>query len=320
MKKAVLLFFIAYIALLLPSTQAQDYNPLIRPNTYWDVMTPDGWGIYPCYYTNGMRYFFERDTLINDIEYQILRRYPMVSTNPNGYFCPPYAVGNGSHIVAFMREDIEKQQVFMYGKKGSDFEYDKEILLYDFSLETSDTLFFFPNSDDSFLSGLYITVYETEIIELANGETRKSMIMATTGYPTTHIEGIGNSLGLIFDEYFITDIYSQLTCVSENGIQLYGEDQCFNFLGIDEAFAYNNPIKLYPNPAKSDKIFTLTCNEPLRELAVYNLKGTLVQTIETVDSRQTYHITLNTGIKSGIYILKVQTTKNQSYHEKIILY
>lgn len=322
MRKLYCISTLVALCLAAIPTQAQDYNPLIRPNTYWDVMEPNPSPFfYPCPYLSGERYFFEGDTIIEEIEYQILHQNLMVSTNPNGYFCPPYAVnGNYSYIRTFMRENIEKQQVFMH---GSIYSSNEEMLLYDFSLQTGDTLFFFANSDDPDLSELYAIVDETETIELANGEKRKSMSLYASdfGGHYTHIEGVGNNLGLAFTEYFLLlTIYPELTCVSENGIQLYGMNQCFNFLDIDEIFSSNNHIRLYPNPIKSDGTFTLICNEQLKELAIYDLKGTIVQTIETTNSQQTHRITLDAGTNSGIYILKIQTKKNQIYHEKIVLY
>ena len=140
MKKIFFTIFVCGILAFIPDkAKAQDYHTLIRPNVYWDVMMLDAWQVYPCQYFHGDRYFFRGDTTIQDIQYQILRKYSIVSQNTNGHFCPPYAVnGNSSSIAAFMREDVEKQQVFMYYPHYSN---QKEILLYDFSLKKGDTLF-----------------------------------------------------------------------------------------------------------------------------------------------------------------------------------
>ncbi|MDR0969621.1 MAG: T9SS type A sorting domain-containing protein [Lentimicrobiaceae bacterium] len=89
-------------------------------------------------------------------------------------------------------------------------------------------------------------------------------------------------------------------------------------VGMEEQLTVQD-IRLHPNPAKSDGQLTLACGEPLKNIAIYDLRGALVKTIEIAD--QTLHLTLDTAkLRSGIYILQAQTTKNQIYHEKIILY
>jgi hypothetical protein len=107
---------------------AQQYHPLIRPDTYWDVFNTDGSQL--CWYSGGDRHFFEGDTIILGTSYKILRAYEIIHVNP-GPFCPPYAVDpNLTSETFFMREDTaDKKVYFFYSNENAD------VLLYDFSLD-----------------------------------------------------------------------------------------------------------------------------------------------------------------------------------------
>jgi PKD repeat protein len=62
-------------------------------------------------------------------------------------------------------------------------------------------------------------------------------------------------------------------------------------------------VKIYPNPNKGN--FTVTVEDPKSDIAiaVYNLLGELVKTVETTSLKSTYSIDLN--VANGVYLVKV---------------
>jgi hypothetical protein len=62
-------------------------------------------------------------------------------------------------------------------------------------------------------------------------------------------------------------------------------------------------VKVYPNPNKGN--FTVTVEDPKSDIsiAVYNLLGEIVKTIETNSLKSTYSIDMN--VSNGIYLVKV---------------
>ncbi|MDR0969301.1 MAG: T9SS type A sorting domain-containing protein [Lentimicrobiaceae bacterium] len=322
MKKVIFAVFLLCSSLLKNGTvHAQEaYHPFIEGNKHWDEVYYGQKPVSaPCSsvsQTDGYRYFFEGDTIIQGIVYQILRAHLVVSLSPDGYYCPPFAVDESrSYIKAFMREDVEKQQVFHYIDE-------REEILYDFSLQEGDFL-------DCYDIGGYkrLEVTLVDSVELLNGEKRKRLLLAYGGYSEFyHIEGIGNIFGPTYTAYGVVDYDVFLKCFVQDNEFLYNGGwegtTCFEVLNTNEN-TVQKKIRVYPNPAKSDGQLTLVCNQPLKNIAIYDLRGALVQTIEIADLnfQQIHHITLNANkLTVGIYILQVQTTKNQIHHEKVILY
>jgi len=307
MKIKYLLIILLANSLLQPSLKAQDYHPLIRSNTYWDVMTASSWE--PCLFVSGGRYFFEGDTVLDGLHYSIVREFQILSFGTGG-FCPPYAVdGSISVITHFMREDTIAKKVFIYD------EWFGDVLLYDFSLDVNDTL----------ISPIMppLVVDSIGYVTLLNGEQRKifHFYFSDHGY---YIESIGGSSGLfnILPKPF--DIFDLPGCVLDNGDWLFNfgdiwGTECYLYVGINEHRKSDRAI-IYPNPVKSGGYITLKVKDVISMLTIIDIHGRRVEEIDVTTSNpfNEYIISIN-NFKKGIYFIELQTIKNHNYYEKIII-
>ncbi len=312
MKTKFLLIILLAYSFLQPELKAQVYHPLIRSNTYWDVMYANSFS--PCYFVSGGRYFFEGDTLLNGLQYSILKAFPIISFGA-GDFCPPYLVdGSIANITHFMREDTIAKKVFMYYEGLGD------ALLYDFSLEVNDTL----------ISPIMVTLIVDSIgyVTLMNGEQRRIFYFcyADFRYPYgyRYIEGIGGSSGLFNHLVQPFDLYYLAGCVLDNGVWMYnfGESwgtECYLFVGVNENRKSDRTI-IYPNPVKSGGYITLKAKDVIHMLTITDIHGRRVKEIDvrTPNSFNEYVISIN-NLKNGIYFIEYQTIKNHNYYEKLII-
>lgn len=308
MKIKYLLIILLANNLIQPSLNAQEYQPLIRSNTYWDVMTASSWE--PCLFVSGGRYFFEGDTILDGLHYNIVRAFQIISFGTGG-FCPPYAVdGSISVITHFMREDTIAKKVFIYD------EWFGDVLLYDFSLEVNDTLF------SPIMPPLVVD--SIGYVTLLNGEQRKIFHFYFHQHEY-YIESIGGSSGLfnILPKPF--DIADIPGCVLDNGISLidwgnpYGID-CYPYVGINDLQKSDKAI-IYPNPAKSGGYIKLKAKDVIYILTIIDIHG---QRVEEIDVRKSNpfneHIISINNLKRGVYFIELQTINNQNYYEKVIIY
>lgn len=195
---------------------SQNYHPLIRSNTYWDVMIGHEW--LPCMFFSGERCFFEGDTILDGLHYNIVRANPILSFGAGG-FCPPYEVdGDSSYITAFMREDTIAKKVFIYE------EWCGDALLYDFSLDVNDTLLTVFSSP--------LVVDSIRYVNLLNGEERKIFYFSGCNWMDLYyIEGIGGSTGLCYPLSIMIDYYIVAGCVVENNNPLLNLGQKWGIAG-----------------------------------------------------------------------------------------
>ncbi len=217
------------------ASYGQVYHPLVRTNTFWDILQGDGSQI--CSLSGGNQYFFQGDdTLIMGQTYQIIRGYPIVNVNP-GPYCPPFAVdGSVSTIWAFMREDTTAKKVFVFDQGNN-----SDALLYDFTLIAGDTL-------NSYYAGLGQTLVVDSVGDtvLLDGAIRKIVYLNNGEF---YIESIGSSQGLCSPIILGTGVWGIHACVSENDIQLWGT-QCYGYLGVSEMFA-DSAFSVFPNPTQN---------------------------------------------------------------------
>lgn len=238
----------------------QTYYPLIRPNKIWNVQHGDGSQI--CSLSGGDQYFFQSDTTILGLQYEIIRSYPIVNTIA-GPYCPPFAVDNNiPSIKAFMREDTIAKKVYVYDQSNN-----ADALLYDFNLIAGDTL-------SSFYAGLGtpLVVDSVSTTTLLNGAVRKIFYLDNSEF---YVESIGGSQGLWFPIMQGIGYWEVPTCVSENNIQLWG-NQCYGTLGIEET-SENKFLQVFPNP--SQEFLQIKCSIPSKAtFTVFDLTGRIIMT------------------------------------------
>ena len=262
------------MSLSLHQVSAQTYHPLIRPNTYWDVMEADATQI--CGYSSGHRFFFQGDSTINGLQYQILQAYDIVSFVPF-HFCHPYYVdGSSFYPFRFMREDTALKKVFIYDTWNN-----AEYLQYDFSVNVGDTL-------DS-LYGLgfqQFVITSIDTVILSNGQLRKRFNNANNSWGNWwgggfYSESIGGNQGIGFPLLSpIFDYSEEPGCIVENNATIYGTAlgfTCLGFVGLMENSSIYHGLSISYNPSSQ----TTTITAPSLKgknylLRVFDLMGNLV--------------------------------------------
>jgi hypothetical protein len=88
-------------------------------------------------------------------------------------------------------------------------------------------------------------------------------------------------------------------------------------IGINEHKSTNNQINFFPNP--SNEYINIQSNLVFKSFAIVSNDGKLIKSGAMQPSlNKTYSIPLN-KLQSGFYNLILTNTKNQTYHEKIII-
>jgi len=83
----------------------------------------------------------------------------------------------------------------------------------------------------------------------------------------------------------------------------------------DSQILTNNLFKVYPNP--SNGIFTIESALEIQEIELVNAMGQTILNVAAIQS-ETYPLDIQ-NFKEGIYLLKVSTTENKLFYEKLIL-
>ena len=83
----------------------------------------------------------------------------------------------------------------------------------------------------------------------------------------------------------------------------------------DSQILTNNLFKVYPNP--SNGIFTIESALEIQEIELVNAMGQTILNVAAIQS-ETYLLDIQ-NFKEGIYLLKVSTTENKLFYEKLIL-
>lgn len=290
MKRVVLYIILGFSFL---SANSQTYHKLIRPNVYWDVASYSG--TLFCYYGIIRTEFVEGDTLIEGHYYRFANDYGFIGVPaPDGSICPPYVVDTIPYKYAILREDTIERKVFIYSEDY----IPHDQLLYDFSLNTGDTLF-------SQYAGLgsYFVIDTVKDTILENGEIRKVFCLDPSCW-MNYIESIGGWQGLSNPLVMGLGFGWDLLCVKENDDNLWGNSCNYYFVGIKEG--YNKKVEMFPNPT-TDQI-TIQCpttSSPF-SLTILNSFGQVKHNQLSKDN--SIKISLS-HLPSGIYLAIIKNSK-----------
>lgn len=274
------------------------YVPFPTENAQWSVANE--------------KYALYGDTIIDEIKYGKIYKQTSDSLfefdiNKAEYFCA-------------IRNDVENKRVYGIYKEelpichwgyGLEPASEKEMLLYDFSVNVGDTVTVV-NFDEAELAGyisyvkfvreevLSIYIFDgnggyeflhlnnnDSIVKLTNNEQRKRILMRGINDPIDQywIEGIGSSDGPFVHNFFDFLEYSpkRLLCYSENDEYLYLQEEfdidansdCFNPRKIIVDITENNldtNIQIYPNPTEGIVNIEDISNTEYT-IVIYNTKG-----------------------------------------------
>ncbi len=279
-----------FITLFAFNTYAQDYEyiPLVKPGIQiWTTTVA----------TEGYRHYnrfalTEEDTLIEGDTYKKLYQFQDSVFNPLT-----------AEFIGGLRENSLKQ-VFYKEKVSYNYEGWVTSLICDFSLSVGDT--FALNFSD-----YYVKVIAIDTVEI-NNILRKEISIGIDlgGYEYfKFIEGIGNNLGLLFDNImrFITGGgHGKLLCYEHNGELQYMADDitdCSNpYSSLYGISIEDNSITLYPNPTNNE--ISISSESLINSIEIYNSLGQKVYT-ETINSKEkTIDVS---SLPSGVYVLGAKT-------------
>jgi hypothetical protein len=240
---------------------------------------------------------FQADTLINDLEYKKVMQSDD-SLHSNWY------------VKGFIREDVTSQKVYLY-----DVYNQVDILLYDFSLETGDSIL---AGDGESYAKVDTVIYKP----FGNSTDTLKQICFDSGCNTRWIEGIGSLWGVMegLNAFFITGEISKLVCYYDNDNLVYHNPEfetCFPVSTSVSILKFGNKknIKIFPNPA-SDKITIHSLRSRIFEVEIYDLTGTCLYQNLNVGSNR---VELKTDkLSKGMYVLKVRDEREKISQKMVI--
>jgi hypothetical protein len=209
----------SYLLFIITATAfCQNYYPIPESNVTWQRY--QFFTSIPCISNGDYINYFDGDTSVGNISY-----LKVFEEGMNVTWCTNNGVMDTSifakHYLGAFRQDVTAQKAFFIAEGDLN-----ESLLYDFTLETGDTLPY------NMIASEVAVIEKTDSV-IVDGTYRKRMLFlqaynACGGDTIAIIEGIGNTRGFIYPTMFPCSFYTVLTCVSINGVQIFGDaDSCF---------------------------------------------------------------------------------------------
>lgn len=300
MKKHALVIILVFVAGFL---SAQAYEPLIDTTKQWNflyhVESGECKGNNDILYDYTIAQRFGGDTIINGLKYNKLENCTNDSTYKNWKFYN-YCI----------REVVDSQKVYINEHWGT------ETLLYDFSLEKGDSLYFI---------GVPVLIDSVAIKFIANKNRKVQYItcyMDNTGFEL--IEGVGTKFGL-YEHYdwFMGRTGSfptyNLLCFSKNSELLYKNgESCFlynDYTNISNKLS-KKEFSIFPNPV-SERI-TIINNSQINDviISISTVEGRLVLREKMIDTQMDF---LVNQLIDGLYFFTISRNNEIINQEKIIV-
>jgi hypothetical protein len=289
-------------------SQDDEYHPLIRPGLEWNVTEYANFDyIFPF---GKRKYFFGEDTLIGNHVYTKILYHPYVTEYDEFGFPGPWLISGNTIIESwlYIREDVDERKVYLYDSDNDG----TEGLIYDFSLNTGDTL----NYDYPSWGAVEIEVISIESVQLVNGEERK--IFYFDGIDP-YIEGLGGvEQGLQFPLLGnLSGGAYNAGCISENGDVLWGapaSSSCGLYLSTADK-QHNTDISIYPNPVLNVLTIEVLDNYEKYRIAIIDLQGRELFSQVAIGFRQEVDIS---EFPSGVYLLVVSNGNGVSIQKKLV--
>lgn len=143
---------------------------------------------------------------------------------------------------------------------------------------------------------------------------------AIKSYSTLWIEDVGRIGFFPYNISGATGAISYLLCFSEDGQMVYQNPQyntCFFYTSTESIFNPVKDFKVFPNPVYGELLIEGDFRKEKLVLELYSGKGELVKTECMEGSGNSYRIDIKT-LKSGIYFLRVHSTKVKYLEEVIV--
>lgn len=223
----------------------------------------------------------------------------------NQNYIEVYSVGlGGPYVVGAIRDDTLQKKVYFH-------DFSDEIVLYDFSLNVGDTIFYDEPLD------YYKTVEDISFVNI-NGQQRKMFHLLNSLYSFNDywIEGIGSvyRYGLLYPltpDIVMDGSTPYFGCFNHGSINYFVESVCLGdcpcsdwLVDISESINHDSEVSIFPNPTENFLTidFTNSMNH-YKSLEIYSCSGTLLLNQEICNEGQE---TINLEFLSeGIYYIKL---------------
>ena len=247
---------------------------------------------------------------------------------------------NTAQYIGGLREDNQKRVYFHEPRDsampGSGIVV-PELLAYDFGAEKGDTLvvdyqleYFFvgdPRPKDSLI------VIGVDTVEIG-GQMRRRMFLEWYTHliyderyiiadSIEWVEGIGNINNSLLRNLptQVMGTRDYLICLTQNDEVIYKNpsySDCYpDFANIQEHQKEEHDISLCPNPAK-EKITFRFSESGIKQIKIYDIKGTLIDTIEVLNNAMEVEYKTS-NYKKGVYLYSVRNNKNQEARGRFIV-
>jgi len=211
-------------------------------------------------YRNTRTHYYNEDSVVNFINYQKI------------YFYRD-ELGMGEVEFAGLIREEEKKTYFIYPSQ------EKETLMYDFSLETGDSIALYDYWLQAYLDTFLVV--NTEFIEI-NNIPRKKIDLALNWNKSlivyTWIEYIGSDYGLFYPLNMVSGGARTLLCFYEDDELIYKNpkySECFyegDFpTGIHDIIPTDKKPILYPNPVEN--ILHIKGDTEVRKVEIFDISG-----------------------------------------------
>lgn len=203
----------------------------------------------------------------------------------------------------YFREDVDAQKVYQLVDGA-------EIIVFDFSLQVSDTI--------TFENGVTYTVTSVTTIDVA-GATRKAITLNAVLGSEYWIEGVGSVNHPLISHAVWSEPTVSLSCSYQNGVNVYSalNSNCESILKTIEKDRSLAQPTLLPNPFTDRATLTLGKNVSNGALKIFNSVGQLVKEIKNIEGQQI--IIERGGLKNGIYILQLFENNKLLCIQKILV-
>lgn len=291
----ITIYILFFVALITADSNAQ----LLDTNTIWSERE--------------YKYTYELDDTVsmNNKVYHRINRYSdtTISYNINS---------NVTFLIRTVGDSVFRYDQFM----------DEDVLIYDFSMESSDSIYVYPYSDmvnDSVL-------LRCENVDTVNvmGIQRRRLTMRTLDpdpYYQSDLEnwywGIGSDLGLLKVGHqgvpMTLDSYAPLLYCCHKGFdQIYQTNlypDCHNTASLQENSQLQ--ISLFPNPISKGQTLTIELdNKQIDEVRIFSLHGKQVYVSSFSGNNE---IIIHRGFEPGLYFVLFYDGSNILHREKIVV-
>lgn len=298
-RKKSVLFIITIGFLYLFTTNillAQSYKPLAVDGVHWIIVFNEDETILPV--DQLYEYYCEGDTLLNNVLYKKIFKRDMEVTQSG----PPFTPISEYQIAGFIREDTITKKVYAIDWVTDFFDLcpnGEEHLLYDFSLNTGDTVNFclYPWNDHVIIDIFYSNSYNQTVKTF-----RTNMAF--------YFEGIGSEFGL-FEEMSFNEHAS-------TSLEYYCPGTPCEYIVSSKNLIVPDFFTISPNPATNLVHISFDKKNQWDKLVVYNNLGTIIK--DYTLPVQTDNFTINCeNLTPGFYFCGLVTGSTRSPLNKLII-